>query len=194
MARSNTNENGSANGAVAPLDYANLADSAIYMSVDGYIGILPMVSHDALSPAENAALNEGRKQIALRKAQTVANNAKKNGKDIREAVNAFLAGFSPDSEMQFQTIGGKRVEIAREMLAKRFEAMGKPALAATARKPDGVVKGSDGVDLLPGFMAKYASEIAAELSAWAQAYTAPTKRGEGTKAETTAEGVSLDSL
>lgn len=190
MARSTeqneTGETSVANGA--------LNDNAIYMSVDGYIGILPLVSVDSLSPAQNAALNEGRKQIALRKAQTVAAKAKKENGDVRAAVNQFLATFEPDSEMEFQTVRGKRLEITREMFAKRLEAMGKSDLAATARKRDGVVLDANKNNLMDAYASKYAAEIEAELQTWATAYEPPTKRNAGGSKEATAGDISLDSL
>lgn len=193
MARThNTNEqneteqsatNGEPGATPAAFDPASLPDNAIYMSVDGYIGFLPMVNYDQLSAAENVAINEGRKQIALRKAQTVAKKAKAANTDVRVAVQNFLSTFNPDAETEFQTVAGKRAEIARELLSQRLAAAGKPNDEATIEKN------------LAAFMqhARHSVTIGEQMAAWATAYTVPKKRGSAASGEGGSD-VDLDSL
>lgn len=200
MARSQNPED---TGTVANgFDYSNIPDNAIYMSVRGYNGILPMYTA-AGSAGENAAINAGVKYYALRDAQQVAEKAEKAGKsraEVAAEVNAFLAAYTPDkiSEVEFQTVAQKRTSIAREMFADALERAGQKALAATARLPDGVVRDpATGGDMLDGYKVKYAEQIAAKLAEWAQEYTPPTTRdGTKSKAKEAAapEGFSLDTL
>lgn len=186
MARThNTTETNGEQSGVAPTSFnpAALPDNAIYMSVAGYIGFLPMVNYDQLSTAENVAINEGRKQIALRKAQTVAKNAAKNGGNVREKVQEFLSTFSPDEDTEFQTVAQKRTEIARELLTQRLAAANKPSDEATVEKN------------LPAFMQheRHSATIAEALAAWAVDYTTPKKRGTSASGEAGTD-VDLDAL
>lgn len=161
-------------------DLDNLPDNAIYMSVDGYLGFLPMVNYDHLSPAENVAINEGRKQIALRKAQTVARNAEKSGQDVRTAVQNFLSSFQPDAETEFQTVANKRAEIAEQLLRARVPNANDATIAKN----------------LPAFMAheKHSQSIAAELAKWAGTRLPVKKRGSGKSGAEDGDTLDLDSL
>lgn len=182
MARTHNTTDGENSG--VSFDPASLPDNAIYMSVDGFIGFLPMVNYDNLSAAENVAINEGRKQIALRKAQTVAKNAAKNGGNVREKVQEFLSTFNPDAETEFQTVAGKRAEVARELLAQRLAAAGKATDEATIEKN------------LPAFLVhpRHSVTVNEAMAAWATAYTPPKKRGSGAGAGDGGSDVDLDSL
>jgi hypothetical protein len=176
MARSQENVT-EANGTA--IDFASLPDSTIYMMVDGYVGFLPFERHEALTNEQNVALNEGRKQIALRKAQTVARQAQKDGRDVREAINAFLAGFNPSADTEFQTLAVRRMELGRELLAERLEATGKGAVAEQVRAGKPVIDPRTKADILPGFMGKYAGEINSRLGDWANTRHETKRRGTG---------------
>lgn len=176
------------------VDAASLPDSSIYMNVDGYRGVLPWIAHESLSESENIAFNEGRKQAALRGVQPVAKKAAKEGKDVRAAVQAYLDGFEARTDMRFQTIGSKREELARELMAEKLKAQGKAAVAAKVLAGDTVLD-RVGKDILPGFIAKYSDDINGKLGAWLSTYEAPKARG--TKGAVTLEGdegLDLDSL
>jgi hypothetical protein len=176
------------------IDAANLPDSTIYMSVEGYRGTLPWIAHEALNESENIAFNEGRKQAALRGAQPVAKKAAKEGRDVRAAVQAYLDGFEARTDMRFQTIGSKREELARDLMAEKLRASGKAAIADKVLAGEAVLDKA-GKDILPGFIAKYSDDINGKLSAWLAAYEAPKARGtKGAVTIDTDAGFDLDSL
>jgi vacuolar-type H+-ATPase subunit E/Vma4 len=189
---SDKNETSNVNGTA--VNAASLPDSSIYMSVEGYRGVLPWIAHEALSESENIAFNEGRKQAALRGAQPIAKQAAKAGKDVRAAVQAYLDGFEARTDMRFQTIGSKREELARELMAEKLKARGN-ATEATKVLAGEAVLNKAGENILPGFIAKYSEDINGKLSAWLAAYEAPKARG--TKGAVTLDadgGFDLDSL
>lgn len=181
-----------ANGAA--IDFASLPDSTIYMMVDGYVGFLPFERHEALTDEQNVALNEGRKQIALRKAQTIARQAAKDGRDVREAINAFLAGFSPSADTEFQTLAVRRMELGRELLAERLDATGKAAVAEQVRAGKPVIDPRSKADILPGFMGKYAEQINARLGDWASTRHETKRRGTGGAVELSLGETGFDDL
>jgi len=160
------------------------AANTIYMMVDGYVGLLPWRDFPSLSAAEAVAANEGRKQIALRKAQTVARKAAKDGKNVREAVNEFLASFEPDPNTEFQTIGSKRMEIARDYTRELLARNNRPSDDATVEKNAPAILASE----------KHGPAVDARLAAWLASYTAPTKRGTGAASGEGASVGDLDSL
>jgi hypothetical protein len=147
---------------------ATVTDSDIYMSIDGYIGVMPFPNPTALSDEERAvAIAEGCKQIALRKAQTAARNAAKANGDVRAAVNTFLASFKPSTDTEFQTVGSKRAELARGLLKQLLVKNNKASDDATVEKNLGAFLASE----------KHAPNIQAAVDAWLASYTPPTKRG-----------------
>lgn len=183
MARTNTETQGET-PAASGIDYAALPDSLIYMSVEGYIGFLPFDTLPGADAAANAAYNEGRKQLALRKAQVAAKRAVKESKPVQPAIQAALDAFVPDSEMSFQTVASRRDELTRELMAEKLRAIGKDA-PAKAILDGGDFKTPDGGSAVAAFGEKYASEVASRLAAWATAYVAPTRRGSGASGLTT---------
>lgn len=159
-------------------------DSDIYMMVAGYVGILPATpAIKGLTASQMVAINEGRKQIALRRAQPIAAKALKDKKPVAEAVNAFLATFEPDENTEFQTVGSKRLELAKDYLRQLFTKAGQPTDDATLEKNAPKALTSE----------KHGPNIAALFDAWLASYTPPTKRAAKTEGEAGTD-VDLDAI
>lgn len=164
---------------VAPIAFS---DADIYMSVEGWIGVLPVARLANLSDAaKDIAIREGCKQLALRKAQTVAKNATKAGKPVREAINEFLATFEPAADTEFQTLGTLRNDIAKEYATERLAAAKFPTDEATvAKTAAAMLTGTD--EKAAPHRAAIAERFAKRLEGW----TKPSKRNTDAKGDGTA--------
>ena len=160
-------------------------NSAIYMSIEGYVGLLPWPNPDDMTDEQrNTAIAVGVQYDALRGAQTAAKKAKEDGKDVREAINAYLAAFKPSAKREVKTVASKREELARGLLRESLVGSGKNADLA------------DDDALLARFGAseKHSPRIDAAVAAWASAYTAPKPRKSGAAGSVDTSSVDVDEL
>ena len=61
---------------------------------------------------------------AVRSLQSVATKAAKDGKDVAEAVTTAAAAFKPSEDRSLSTIGNRRVDCAKRMLAEALPKRG----------------------------------------------------------------------
>lgn len=181
MARTHNDESRTAS---APLN-----DSAVILPVEdgtghGHYATIVLPSYDD-SPAMRTALAIGLKYDALRKAQSVAKKAAKEGKSVNEALASFT--FTPEAENgeRIATIGTRRAEIASARLEAALVKAGQPHNEATVKAHLGAYMGKPQV----------AAAVDSELRTWLATGYTPTKRGEGAgKAGETAASIDIDSL
>ena len=170
-------------------EQAALNDSALILAVeDGnghgyYVTMLPP-TYDG-SAAMQTALAIGIKYDALRKAQSVAKKAAKEGKNVSEVLASWTFSPEADNGDRIETVGTKRMELAAKRLEAALIKANQPHNEATVKANLGKYLAKDTV----------AQAVDAELRAYlAQGYT-PTKRGEGgAKTGEVATEVDLDSL
>lgn len=121
---------------------ANHNDNDLIVSVSGkdadtghrYVVPAPKLPA-SLDPAHATAAMSGWYRELISPAQNAATKARKGeytvereGKSVklseREAVQHFVNGFKPSADRSLPTIGNKRMEITREMVAKALAARG----------------------------------------------------------------------
>lgn len=148
----------------------------------GFRYVLPELKLPKDATADMAvAANAGLYRLIITNLQNAATKAVKDGKNVREAVDAAIASFKIASEdRSLPTVGNKRTEIAREMLAKALDERG---VASTDANIDAN---------LPGFSKARAKEIQAALDAFLAAPYAVAKRTKGDGAKDKAPGTVVE--
>ena len=162
-------------------------DNDIIISVSGkdqstgfrYVLPAPRLPKD-LDPAIATAAMSGWYREAITPAQNEAAKAAKAGKDVREAVTAFLHGFKPSPDRELPTVAAKRVEIAKKLLAVALAERGKSSSEENVN-----------ANLAP-FMKGRAAEVEAALQAFLAEPYAVTKRGSGAATGGGTAGETLD--
>ena len=164
------------------------ADNSLFMSVSGYIGILPwrQLSDD---PELNILANKGVARVLITPAQAHVEKLAKDGKthaEISASLQTFLAAGKANTRGDMQTVGAKRVELLTVMLQAALDKAGKKVNEATFAK------------LLGDYGVKHKARVDAELATWLTTYVKPTpNKARGTAAATTEtidESVSVDDL
>lgn len=162
-----------------------LDDSLIVLAVDdgthGHYVTVAMPQWDG-SAEMQTALRVGLNYDALRKAQSVAKKAAKEGKNVSEALAEFAASFKPEANAdRVTTVGSERARIASELLRARLSELGKPTNDATIAAN------------LPAYMSKYADKVDSALHSYLVGGYTPSRKGEG-KAAGESGAVVVDDL
>jgi hypothetical protein len=161
------------------------ADDSMYMSVSGYVAILPwrkFADDDEL----NILLNKGVARVLITSLQALVTKATKEGKThaaIQSLIDESCINPKVATRGDLQTVGAKRAEIVSGLLQESLTRAGKTVNEATFNH------------LLPQFATKHRARVDDALHAWKSLYVKPTAKAASTPSgETVDASVSVDDL
>jgi hypothetical protein len=169
---------------IAEIKAALPADDSLYMSVSGYIGVVPWRTLSA-DPEMNILANKGVARVLITSGQALVDKLVKEGKSHAEIVaelNKLFASGKVGTRGEMQTVGAKRTEIATRLMTEALAKAGKTVNQATFDH------------LLTGYANKARDRIDAELRTWLGTYVKPTGKTAKPSAGAIDADVSIDDL
>jgi hypothetical protein len=169
-----------------------MSDSAIILKAEdgngkGYFTVHSIPEFDGSDKAR-ATYAIGFWYDALRKAQSVAKSAKKDGKDVQSAIDSADLSMSEIDPTRLTTVGAKKIELAKPHVQKMLASNPKFASASSEVQEATVAKYAV---VWLGTKPEIATAVDGELAAFLAAGYTPTKRGAGGKTES-GEPTALD--
>jgi hypothetical protein len=165
---------------------APITDAHVIISVDdgtnGHYACVAVPSFDGMDDATRTVSAIGVKYEATRKLQSVARKAAKEPGATPESIHAAVLNAASAFKLEadsdrVETVGSRRVLVAKELTKARLAEIGKPS-----RDVD--------VDVnMPAFAAKYPDRVEAALQAYLTNGYTPSRKGEGSGSGAPGAGV-----